>query len=335
MSETTPEAAALDAAALRPAVRGLPAFGYGAANLGNLYRELSDEQCTAILEAAWQAGVRYFDTAPHYGLGLSERRLGAFLATKPRDEYVVSTKVGRLIVPNPAGAGTLDTANDFHVPADRRREWDFTADGIRRSLHESLERLGLDRVDVLFLHDPEKHDLDAADRLAYPALVALREEGLVDAVGVGSMSVAALARAARTPELDVLMIAGRLTLAEQPVAGDVLDACHANGIGIVAAGVFNSGLLAGAAPSAASRYEYGQTPPELLEKVRQIADVCERFGVDLPTAALHYPFTIEGVASVVVGGSRPEQLAQNVQKAAAGVPAELWHALRADGLIEA
>jgi D-threo-aldose 1-dehydrogenase len=323
-----PEPRAPGRAALR-----LGTLGFGAANLGNLYREVSDEQAWAALDAAWAAGIRYYDTAPHYGLGLSERRLGAFLATKPRDEFVLSTKVGRLLRPNPGHDDELDLANDFAVPAALKRVWDFSADGIRTSLDESLERLGLDRVDVLFLHDPDKHDLDAADREAYPAMMALRDEGRVDAVGVGSMSVDALTRAARTEGLDLLMVAGRLTLAEQPAAAEVVPAALDNGIRLVAAGVYNSGLLATNAPSADGRYEYGGVPPALLAHVQQIAAICARHGVALPVAALHYTLRIEPVVSVVFGSGKPEQVAQTARRLAEPVPEELWTDLAAAGLI--
>lgn len=308
----------------------IPTLGYGAANVGNLYRALSDEEALAVLEAAWDSGIRYYDTAPHYGLGLSERRLGAFLSTKPRDEYVLSTKVGRLLRPVANPTGALDDANDFAVPAAFERQWDFSADGIRRSLDDSLQRLGLDRVDVLFLHDPEKHDLDAAEREAYPAMIALRDEGLVDAVGVGSMSIEALERASAGPGLDVLMVAGRLTLAEQPALERVVPSAVDNGISVIAAGVFNSGLLATTKPG--GRYEYGSVPAELLARVRQIAALCARFGVDLPTAALQYTLRLPNVASVVVGGSRPQQVDENARRMAEGVPPELWAALAEAGL---
>lgn len=303
-------------------------FGLGAANLGNLYRPLTDQECAAVLEAAWEAGVRAYDTAPHYGLGLSERRLGRFLTAKRREDYTLSTKVGRLLRPDPDGQGHLDTDNDFWVDAGTTRVWDFSASGLRRSLEESLTRLGVDRVDTVYLHDPEKHDLDEADRVAYPALAALRDEGLVDRVGVGSMSVDALARAARHAELDVMMIAGRLTLAEQPVIPGVLDDARHNGIRVVAAGVFNSGLLSHAVPPRDARYEYGATPPDLLAHVREIAAVCTRHGVDLPTAALHYPLTLDVVESVVVGGSQPAHVRENVARLRADVPAALWADLR-------
>ncbi|MCA9833621.1 MAG: aldo/keto reductase [Thermomicrobiales bacterium] len=307
-------------------------LGLGAANLGNLYRPMSDDEAWKILETAWDEGIRYFDTAPHYGLGLSERRLGAFLATKPRDEYVVSTKVGRLLRAVENAGGALDN-QDFAVPADVQRVWDFSADGIRRSLEESLARLGLDRVDILYLHDPERFDLDLADREAYPTLVKMREEGLVDAVGIGSMSVDALARAAMNADLDVLMVAGRLTLAEQPTLRRILPSAEENGQEIVAAGVFNSGLLAQAEPNASSRYEYGSVPPALLEKVSQIAHVCSEFGVDLPTAALQYPLRFSGVRSVVVGASSAQQLAANAHRMATTVPEELWEQLTERGLV--
>lgn len=310
----------------------LGSLGYGSANLGNLYRAISDEQAWLVLEAAWDAGIRYFDTAPHYGLGLAERRLGAFLATKPRDEFVLSTKVGRLLRSSPETAHTFDDANQFVVPADLRRVWDFTPDGIRRSLDESLERLGLDAVDVLFLHDPEQFDLDEAERSAYPTLAALRDEGLVHAVGAGSMSVQALQRAADAPELDFVMIAGRLTLAEQPVSSGVLPSCRLNDSDVVAAGVFNSGLLASDDPRSA-RYEYGAVPPSVAERVERIAVICANHGVPLPTAALQYPLRVDRVRAVVVGSSRPEQIAQNASRMNAALPEALWDELREAGLL--
>ena len=243
----------------------LSRLGYGAANLGNLHRVLSDDESWAILDAAWESGIRYYDTAPHYGLGLSERRLGAFLRTKPRDEYVVSTKAGRLLRPNPDPVG-LDIANSFHVPDDLRREWDFSAEGIRASLDESLERMGLDRIDLLYLHDPEHHDLDLAMSDSFPALAALRDDGVVSAVGVGTMTSEVLLRVATEADVDAEMVAGRYTLLEQPAA-DAVDACAHRGIGVVAASVFNSGLLASSEPRREGRYEYGSAlPDELWER---------------------------------------------------------------------
>lgn len=312
-----------------------PRLGYGAANVGNLYRALTDDEAWEILQTAWDVGVRYFDTAPHYGLGLSERRLGAFLATKPRDQFIVSTKVGRLLRPNPEGAGMLDMANDFAVPADTKRVWDFSADGIRQSVEESLERTGLDRFDVLFLHDPERNNLQEGLDKAIPALAGLREAGLVAAVGVGSMDTEALLASVNTGALDLLMVAGRYTLAEQSALEEVVPACRTNGVGIVNASVFNSGLLATDNPGADARYDYGDVPAELLERVRMIAAVCREFEVSLPAAALQYTLRDDTVRTIVVGGSSPEQLRQNAERMNEFIPEELWQTLVQRNLIPA
>lgn len=309
----------------------LTALGYGAANVGNLHRELTDDQAWAILDAAWESGIRYYDTAPHYGLGLSERRLGAFLQTKPRGEFVVSTKAGRLLRPNP-DARDLDT-DGFHVPGTLHREWDFTAAGIRASLDESLERLGLDRVDILFLHDPEQHGIDLALRDAFPAMQQLRADGAVDAIGIGSMASDALAAAVRGADLDIIMVAGRYTLLEQPAADDVLPACHERGTGVVAASVFNSGLLAKDEPSRDDRYEYGRMPEEIWERLQRIVAVCRAHEVPLPAAAVQFALRDSAVRSVVVGGSRPEQLHRNAELMAIDIPGALWEELAAEGLI--
>ncbi|MDQ7879315.1 aldo/keto reductase [Microbacterium sp. QXD-8] len=311
----------------------LTRLGYGAANVGNLFRELTDDQAWAILDAAWESGIRYFDTAPHYGLGLSERRLGAFLRTKPRDEFVISTKAGRLLRPNPDDDGGLDLAADFHVRTTLRREWDFSEAGIRASLDESLDRLGIDRVDILYLHDPERHDLDLALREAFPALERLRAEGAVDAVGIGSMTADALAAAVRGADLDLIMVAGRYTLLEQPAADDVLPACHERRTGVVAASVFNSGLLAKDEPSRDDRYEYGRMPEPLWAHLQRIVAVCRAHDVPLPAAAVQFALRDPAVRSVVVGGSRPEQLRRNAELMAVDIPVGLWDDLAAEGLI--
>jgi D-threo-aldose 1-dehydrogenase len=308
-------------------------LGYGAANVGNLYRAMSDDDAHAALQAAWDAGMRYFDTAPHYGLGLSERRLGEFLRTKPRSEYVLSTKVGRLLVPNRGGGDKLDLAAGFAVPATSRRTWDVTPTGVRRSLEESLERMGLDAVDIAYLHDPERFDLDRGLREGLPAVAALREEGLVRAVGVGSMVNATLARAAQSGMVDLLMVAGRYTIADTSAATSVLPACREHGVRVVAASVFNSGLTARSAPPDGVRYDYGRTPPLLLARVRRIASVCAQHGVELPVAALHFPLRNPVVTSVVIGGGRPEQVRQNADRLAAHVPDALWADLAEAGLL--
>ncbi|MBK1786307.1 aldo/keto reductase [Prauserella cavernicola] len=312
---------------------GVPSrFGLGTASLGNLYEPVSDEQAHAALAAAWDTGIRHFDTAPHYGLGLAERRLGEFLAGTPRDEYVISTKVGRLLVPDPAGAGRLDDAHHYAVPAEYRREWDFSADGVRRSLDASLERLGLDHVDTVYLHDPDEHDLGPALAEGLPAVAALREQGVVRAVGLGSKSTEALLAAARSGVLDVLMVAGRFTLLEQPALDAVLPECRARSVGVVSAGVFNSGVLATPTPSERDRYEYGAVPPEVLAKARAIADVCAEFGVDLPTAALWFSLREPVVRTVVVGAASAAEVRENHRRLHTPVSDELWNTLRDKGL---
>lgn len=306
-------------------------LSFGAANVGNLYRAITDEQAAHLLQAAWDCGIRYFDTAPHYGLGLSERRLGTFLAGKPRADFIVSTKVGRLLRPAAVTTGT-DASNDFVVPADHERVWDFSDSGVRRSLEVSLGRLGLDRVDVLYLHDPEEHDLHPALAIGVPAVCSMREEGLVDAVGVGSKSTAALVAAVRTEALDLLMVAGRYTLAEQPALAELLPLCRAAGVGVVNAAVFNTGLLATRCPGEQGRYEYGSVPADTLARVRAIAAVCEDLGVELPAAALQYPLREPSVRTVVVGAATPEQVHENAERMHRPIPEELWHRLAQQGL---
>lgn len=307
-------------------------LGYGAASLGNLFEELDDDRAHAVLEAAWDSGIRSFDTAPHYGLGLAERRLGAFLQTKPRAEFVVSTKVGRLLRPDPGGE-KLDLAEGFHVRSNLRREWDFSATGIRASLAESLDRLGLDRVDAVYLHDPERHDLDAALTRALPALEQLRADGSVARIGVGSMVTEALERSIEAARLDVVMIAGRYTLLEQPAGVRVLPACRRRGIAVVVASVFNSGVLATDAPSRGDRYEYGRMPDEVWDRLQRIVAVARSHGVPLPALAVQFPFRDTVVSSVVIGGDEPGHVRRNAELLHVHVPSQVWEELRAEGLI--
>lgn len=310
-------------------------LGLGAAQIGNLHTVVSDGQARDALAAAWDAGIRSFDTAPHYGLGLSERRLGAFLRDRPRDAFTISTKAGRLLVPNPRFDGGRDLAHGFDVPDDLERRFDPSADGIRRSLEESLERLGLDRVDIVYLHDPDAYDLDRGLREGLPALAALREEGLVSRIGIGVNDAAVAARAIREGDLDLVMIAGRYTLLDQSAADELLPLCAARGVRVVAAAVYNSGLLASAEPGEGALYDYAAAPAPLLARARELARVCERFGVDLPTAALHFPLRAPQVDMVVVGSADPEAVRQNASRMVAPVPDALWEALASEGLIPA
>jgi D-threo-aldose 1-dehydrogenase len=309
----------------------MPELGFGAAQLGNLFRETSELEATEAVDAAWTAGVRYYDTAPHYGLGLSERRLGAALAGRPRAEVLISTKVGRLLVPSPDTADQLDDQG-FAVPASSRRVWDFSADGIRRSLDASLARLGLDRIDIVYLHDPDDH-WDEASGSGIDALIALREQGVVDAIGVGMNQSAMPAEFVRRHDIDVVMLAGRYTLLDQTALDDLLPLAVDRGVRVVAAAVYNSGLLSEREPMAGATYDYRPAGRGLVDRARRVAAVCEAHGVDLPTAAIHFPLRHPAVASVVVGVRTAEQARVNVERLAAPVPDDLWAELESSGLI--
>ena len=307
-------------------------LGLVCAQLGNLYAAMADEVAAATVAAAWDAGVRYFDTAPHYGLGLSERRLGLALRKLPRDAYAISTKVGRLLVPDPGGAGRRDPEG-FDVPADHRRAWDFTADGVHRSIAESLARLGLDRIDLVLLHDPEEHAAVALDE-AYPALHKLRADGAVRAIGVGSKQPAVLNRFVAETDIDVVMVAGRYTLLEQPALDTLLPRCREREVSVFNVGVFNSGLLAEERPRDGLPYEYAGAPPELVARASAIAAACARHGTSLPAAALAFAAAHPAVATVVVGAQSPDQARRNAELAfAAPPPAALWDDLVAAGLL--
>ena len=303
----------------------LPRLGFGAAQLGNLYRETTDQEAREAVEAAWDGGIRMFDTAPHYGVGTSERRLGALLQDRPREEYLLSTKVGRLLRPGPGDGDDLD--NGFAVPDDLVREWDMSERGIRASHEASLERLGLDRVDILYLHDPEEGPTEQAFAEALPTLVAMRDEGLVGAIGVGSKDAGVLNRAVRTGQLDVVMLSGRYTLLEQPAAADLLPACLEHDVAVVAVSVFNSGILAHPEPPDDANYEYGKAPVAMLERAREFAAIARDHGVELPDLAVQFPLLHPAISSVVLGMRTASQVRSNVERMSAQVPPEVWEAI--------
>ncbi|MCI3934453.1 aldo/keto reductase [Streptomyces sp. AN091965] len=314
--------------------RGTVAVGelsLGGAGLGNLYAPVADETAARALEAAWDAGLRSFDTAPHYGLGLSERRLGAALRGRPRDAYTLSTKVGRLLEPVTGPVRSDDLADGgFAVPAAHRRRWDFSADGVRRSLESSLTRLGLDRVDVVYLHDPDDHG-EQAFHEGYPALERLRAEGVVGAIGAGMNQAGMLTRFVRDTDVDAVLCAGRYTLLDQTALPALLPAAHERGVSVVIGGVFNSGLLAD--PRDGARFDYAQASPALLDRARRLRRVAARHGVGLRAAALAFPFGHPAVTSVLVGVHDPDQVRDAVAQFAVDVPAAFWAQVRAEGLL--
>ncbi|OIJ91827.1 aldo/keto reductase [Streptomyces monashensis] len=308
----------------------LTELGFGASVIGNLYRVTPPDDAQAAIEAAWEAGIRYFDTAPHYGLGLSECRLGAALRGRPRDAYVVSSKVGRLLVPNEQPRGT-DTEG-FAVRDDLRRQWDFSRDGVLRSIEATLERTGLDRLDVVYLHDPDDHWIQAAEE-AMPALADLRDQGVIGAIGAGMNQSAMLARFLRETAADLVMLAGRYTLLDQSALDDVLPAARELGKSVVAVGVFNSGLLSSDRPAEGMKYDYQDAPPDLVARARAIAEVCAAHGTSLPAAAIAFPRTHPSIINVTLGMRNPEQVVRNVELHRRHIPDGLWDDLRARGLI--
>jgi D-threo-aldose 1-dehydrogenase len=318
---------------IRAMARGLPLteLGLGVAQFGNLYRTTTDADSTAAVDAAWDSGIRYFDTAPHYGLGLAERRLGAALASRPRDEFVVSSKVGRILESSPETAHLLDNEG-FVVPANVKRVWDFSRDGILRSVEASILRTGLDRIDVLYLHDPDDHWAEASTT-GIGALIELREQGVVGAVGAGMNQSAALAELIRVADIDLVMVAGRFTLLEQGALDDLLPMASERGVGVVVAGVYNSGLLSRDRPAPDAKYNYEQAPAEIIARTTRIAEICESHGVTLPAAALAYPLLHPAVVSVVVGARDASQVAGSIERYLSPIPEELWSDLRSAELL--
>jgi D-threo-aldose 1-dehydrogenase len=308
-----------------------PPAAYGAAALGNLYRALDDRDWPEIVPAAWAGGVRYFDVAPHYGLGLAERRLGESLRDLPRDEYIVSTKVGRLLEPQDA-RGRTDLDNLFDVPADHRRVRDYSRDGVLRSIEQSLDRLGLDRIDIALVHDPDEHEYEALEG-AFPALSELRDQGVIRSFGAGMNQSAMLARFVRETDADVMMVAGRWTLLDQSAAEDLLPAARERDVTVLAAAVFNSGILATDVPAQGAAFDYGPADRVIVERAQAIADVAHRHGSTLPELAAQYPLTHPAVAAVVMGGASSEQVARNSGLVARPVAEKVWDGLRERGLI--
>jgi D-threo-aldose 1-dehydrogenase len=302
----------------------------GTAPLGNLYAPVAEEDAAATVGSALEAGLTYVDTAPHYGLGLAERRLGRLLAGVPRDRFVVSTKVGRLV--RPLAPGETADPEGFADSPPARRVWDLSGDGVRRSLEESLERLGLDRVDILLLHDPDDHEREAYEQ-ALPALIGLRDQGVVTAIGAGMNQAEMLTRFVRDLDIDVVLVAGRYSLLDQRALAELLPTCAARGTAVVVGGVFNSGLLADPRPGAT--FDYAPAPPELVDRAARLAEVCARHGTPLRAAALAFPFGHPAVTSVLVGARSAAEVQDAVACFEWPVPGELWAELVATGLLPA
>jgi D-threo-aldose 1-dehydrogenase len=302
---------------------------FGGAPLGGLFSALSDETAHATLDAAWAAGIRAFDTAPHYGVGLSEQRMGRFLAGRPRHEYVLSTKVGRLLVP---ATGPVEGAESFYGTPPLSRAWDFSRDGVVASLEASLERLGTDRIDVALIHDPDDHAEQALDG-AYAALAELRDAGVVGAIGIGMNQVAMLEWFLPRTDLDCVLIAGRYSLLDGSAADRLLPECQRRGVAVLAGGVFNSGVLADPGPGAT--YDYQPAPARLVERARRIASACAGNGLPLGAVALQFVLRHPAVTAAVIGARSAAEITEDAGYLDLPVPEELFGQLAADGLIPA
>jgi D-threo-aldose 1-dehydrogenase len=313
----------LTAARLGSTSLSVTALGFGGAPLGGLFTAVSEEAAAAALAAAWDAGVRYFDTAPLYGFGLSEQRMGAFLRTKPRDEYVLSTKVGRLLRPTRGAGDTGGSLGAFVGALPNDAIFDFSADAVRRSLEQSLTRLGLDRIDIAYLHDPDDF-FDAALGEAYPVLRGLREEGVLRAIGAGMNQWQMLAQFVERCDLDAVLLAGRYTLLDRSAEATFLPLCAARDVAVIAGGVFNSGILARTEPAYDATYNYVPASPALLARARAMARACSLHGTTLPAAALQFPLRNAAIAGVLAGMRDAAEVNANAGAFGTSLPAALW-----------
>lgn len=344
----------LDVARLGRTPLEVTRLGFGMAPLGGLYEAVTDEAAAETLAHAWSIGIRYYDAAPLYGYGQAEQRLGRMLTTHERSEFVISTKVGRLLYPldevlaHPEWdrdwqrLGSVTGIGPDSVPAEELNDWyyrgvpevrpvyDYSYDGVMRSVESSLKRTGLDRLDILWIHDPDTH-WEQAIGGAYPALADLRSQGVVSAIGAGMNQAEMLARFAREGDFDAFMCAGRYTLLDQPALTELFPLCVEKNIAIVIAGVMNSGLLANPGPD--SHFDYGPAPQVWIDKALRLKAVCERHGVPLRAAALQFVFAHPVVATVVAGVRKISHLDDTVSMMQVPIPDDLWDDLRAENLL--
>jgi D-threo-aldose 1-dehydrogenase len=317
----------------------LPPFGFGAAHLGELYGKVDEEAARATLDTAWQLGIRYYDTAPWYGRGLSEHRVGGFLRTKPRSEFCLTTKVGRTLH-RPRNPLTFDRSPwlgglSFDV------KFDYSYDGVMRSYEQALQRMGIAIIDALLVHDLDEsvHGERYKDHLAalagsgMKALEELKASGDIQAIGMGINTGHALEKIASSVELDFVLLAMPYTLLDQTSLHTGMAACAAHGTSVVIGAPFASGILATGAGSDA-KYAYGAAPSEVQAKVRALQATCQEYGVSLPAAALQFPLAHPAVVSVIPGAARPSEIMQNVAALAASIPEAFWAALKSKGLID-
>ena len=318
---------------------GLGRLGFGGAPLGNLYAPIGEVEALATVETAWNSGLRHFDTAPHYGHGLSEHRFGQVLRGKPRDEFVLSTKVGRLLSP---ASDAPSTQHGFVGTLPFVQRFDYSHDGVMRSFEDSLQRLGLARIDIVYIHDIDRYTQNEAQPQrfreamegAYRALERLRAAGAVRAIGLGVNNWEVCRDALKNGDFDGFLLAGRYTLLDQSALPELLPLCVERGAGIVIGGPYNSGILA-TGPVPGARYNYAPAAPEILSKAGRLEEQCRRFGVSLRAAALQFPFGHKAVLAVIPGARSPEEVKENIALMSTPIPAEFWPSLRQAGLLSA
>jgi D-threo-aldose 1-dehydrogenase len=310
----------------------MPRIGLGTASLGNFLSVMTDDEAIAVIQRALDAGIRYIDTAPLYGHGLAEQRVGRAIAGLPREELVLSTKVGRLLregVPRDESQYHLGQPFYRDVPAAGPL-WDFTVGGVRTSVAESARRVGVERFDILHLHDPDDH-FAVASTTGYQALDALRHEGSVAAIGAGMNQTGVQTQLVRQCDLDVVLVAGRYTLLDQTAMDDLLPACAERGVSVVVGGVFNSGVLVEPAPGAL--FDYVPASADIVKRAQLLQDACRRHGVPLAAAALQFPLAHPQVCSVLLGPRSIAELETNLRLLEVDIPPQLWRDLVDDGLL--
>ena len=301
-------------------------LGLGTAPLAGLFEEVPEQQALAVIRRAWEVGIRFYDTAPLYGHGLAEMRVGKVLRDEPRDEFTLASKVGRLLRED----APPEPGQSFRGTPPVNPVFDFSYDGVMRSVEESRERMGIERIDILHIHDPDDH-YDAALKGAYRALDHLRAEGVIGAVGAGMNQAEMLTRFAREANFDCFLLAGRYTLLDQVALKELLPVCLEKGVAIIAGGVYNSGILADPKPGA--HYNYQTAPLELVERAQRIGAVCARHGVPIKAAAIQFPLGHPAVTCVVVGCRSVAQLDESIAMFELTIPPSMWQELKHDGLL--
>jgi D-threo-aldose 1-dehydrogenase len=292
----------------------------GTATFGGLYASVTDQQCLETFDAAMKSGINYLDTAPHYGKGRSEMRIAQALKSIDRSSVVISTKIGRLLDPSTTDVDT------FFLDADNsvERRFDFSASGVRKSFEDSLRRLGTDRIDILFIHDPDDHADDAVLK-TYPELEKMRSEGLIRAIGIGMNQCEIPSRMIRDTDIDMVLIAGRYSLLDQSAADELLPLALERGVDVIAAGVFNSGILAN--PVKGATYDYMPASVELIARAQRIREVLDGHQISLTGAAMHFPLQHPAVKAVLVGCRTAEEVAKNVEEFDKAIPNKVWEDL--------